>query len=247
MPSLNDVTAGSSADSSCIQQVIDAWKGTVGKGVPLSVTAVNDSANWAVDAKNQDGTNSRSFRVRKSDDTVLIQADINGVTLNQVSISSGTIAGSTLTSPVINGAVSGTAGFGAWSTFTPTLTENSSVPGFTVTRASYSRVGKTADVSVLLSLTSTGAVGSAGTIIVGALPLAPAANMVNGAVAVGSFLYQRVGTQLYKGVCVFSSSNTVNFVSDSTAGNITSYLGATPSFVVANTDTLGLNLHYETT
>ncbi len=82
MPSLNDVVAGSSADSSCIQQVIDAWKGTSGKGVPLSVTAVSDSANYAVDVKNQDAVNSRGFRVSRANGTVLIQADVNGVQLS---------------------------------------------------------------------------------------------------------------------------------------------------------------------
>lgn len=98
MPSFNDVTAGSSADSSCIQQVIDALKGTAGQGVPISITAVNDAANFALDARNQDTVNGRSFRVRDSSNGTQIQADVNGVTINQLIVSSGTVTGSTFTS-----------------------------------------------------------------------------------------------------------------------------------------------------
>src|SRR5436305_1259885 len=86
MASLNDVIQGSSADSSCIQQVVDALKGTAGKGVPISLTAVNDSANWALDVKNAEAVNSRALRATRANGTVLIQADANGV---QVSATGG--------------------------------------------------------------------------------------------------------------------------------------------------------------
>ena len=83
MPSFNDVISRSWADSSCVQQVIDALKGTAGQGVPISITAVNDSANFALDARNQDTVNGRSFRVRDSSNAAQIQCDVNGVTINQ--------------------------------------------------------------------------------------------------------------------------------------------------------------------
>jgi len=101
VPSLNDVVAGSSADSSCIQQVVDALKGTAGKGVPISVTAVNDSGNFALDVRNQETVNGRAFRVRDSSNNTQIQADANGVTINQLVVSSGSITGSTFSGGLI--------------------------------------------------------------------------------------------------------------------------------------------------
>lgn len=86
MASLNDVTPGSSADSSCIQQVVDVLKGTVGKGVPVSLTDASDAANWALDVTNKEAVNSRAFRASRANGTVLIQADVNGV---QVSATGG--------------------------------------------------------------------------------------------------------------------------------------------------------------
>lgn len=140
MVSLNDVTPGSSADSSCIQQVVDAWKGTAGKGVPLSVTAVNDSANFAVDVRNQDANNGRGLRVRDSSNSVQIQSDVNGVQINQVNISSGTITGSTFTGGSIkNSTFDHTSGVPVRLS-NQTLTSSAGVIDFTAISTSYAHL-----------------------------------------------------------------------------------------------------------
>jgi hypothetical protein len=242
MPSLNDVTPGSSVDSSCVQQVIDAWKGTAGKGVPLTITAVNDATNFALDVINNEATNGRAVRIRDSSGAVQFQADATGVTMNQVAISSAT-----LTSPTINGAIAGTAGFGAWSTFTPTLLQNSSAPGFTITRARYNKIGKTAFVSVQLNVTSTGAVATSSALVVGAIPATISPTQASTSLPVGNFVYVRIAGQIYKGAAVFNTTNSLHLYSDSTGGNVSAALGLTPLFTIANGDSLSLNLTYEAT
>lgn len=81
MPNLNDVLAGSLAQAVQVQQIVDALKGTPSKGVPVALTALNDSANYALTVKNTDPTNSRALSVLKADGTNLITADVTGVTL----------------------------------------------------------------------------------------------------------------------------------------------------------------------
>lgn len=109
MPSFNDVTAGSSADSSCVQQIIDALKGTIGKGVPLSITAVNDAANWAVDVQNDDSINSRALRVMRANGTVLLQVDANGVQLSSTGGAPATAVNINDAQTLTNKTLSGTA------------------------------------------------------------------------------------------------------------------------------------------
>src|SRR5437016_960863 len=79
MASFVDVTNGVNADASLIQQVVDALKGTSGKGIPLSPTAVNDAVSFALAVKNNDSGASKGFIVYKADGTVLLQVDKNGV------------------------------------------------------------------------------------------------------------------------------------------------------------------------
>jgi hypothetical protein len=102
MPTLNDVLAGSLQQSVQVQQVIDLLKGTPNKGVPVALTAINDQNNYALTVQNQDPVNSRALSVLKSDGTVLITADINGVTLggpvNMPQITSAQIADGTIAS-----------------------------------------------------------------------------------------------------------------------------------------------------
>lgn len=257
MASFNDVIAGSSADSSCIQQVVDALKGTAGKGVPISITAVNDSVNWAVDVQNDEAVNSRTFRASRANGTVLIQADVNGVQVSStggapatvVNISDAqTLTNKTLTSPVINGTPTGTAGFGAWSSFTPTLLQNSSAPTFTVNRSAYNVIGKTAFVQVSITINTTGAVGVSSAITLGGIPAAITPAYTNALAAVcGEFTYLRSGIQVYKGAAVNTAPTTIEFYSDSTGGNITGRFGITPLFTVAASDVLGLCATWETT
>lgn len=104
MPSFTDVQPGDPLNSSCVQQIVSAFTGAAGKGVPISVSAVNDPAAFALDVRNQDLTNGRAFRVRDSSNNILIQADASGVTLNQVTVSSGTITGSTFVNPRLTNA-----------------------------------------------------------------------------------------------------------------------------------------------
>jgi hypothetical protein len=81
MPPLNDVLAGSLAQAVQVQQIIDGLKGTPSKGVPISLTALSDTNNYALTVKNNDPTNSRALSVLKADGTTLISADVTGVTL----------------------------------------------------------------------------------------------------------------------------------------------------------------------
>lgn len=79
MVSLNNVNSGDAANSSTIQQVIDVLKGTAGAGnVPISLTAISDSANFALTVRNLDGTNGRSFRVQDSSGNSRLQVDLAG-------------------------------------------------------------------------------------------------------------------------------------------------------------------------
>lgn len=94
MASLSTVQAGDPINSSNLNQIIDVLSGNA--NVPVSLTGTNDAALWALDVRNQDPTNQRSFRVRNASGETLLSVD-DDVTLNQVSISSGTITGSTIT------------------------------------------------------------------------------------------------------------------------------------------------------
>src|SRR5438477_10877859 len=58
---------------------MNALNDSAGNGVPLSLTAPTDSVNFALAVKNDDATNSRAFQVLRSNNNVLIQADVNGV------------------------------------------------------------------------------------------------------------------------------------------------------------------------
>src|SRR5215831_6637597 len=79
--SFSDVHPGDPIIAANVQQVIDALKGTSGKGIPLAVSAVNDSARYALTLENTEATNSRALNVLKNDGSVLIRADATGVTL----------------------------------------------------------------------------------------------------------------------------------------------------------------------
>lgn len=100
MASFSTVQAGDPINSTNLNQIIDALAGNA--NVPISITGVNDASLFALDVRNQDATNQRSFRVRNSSGDTMIQVD-DDVTLNQVTISSGTITGSTLTAATITG------------------------------------------------------------------------------------------------------------------------------------------------
>lgn len=101
MASFSTVQAGDAVNSTNLNQLIDALAGNA--NIPISVTGVNDASLYALDVRNQDATNQRSFRVRNSSADNMIVVDGNGVAINQVNISSGTIGGSTISSATITG------------------------------------------------------------------------------------------------------------------------------------------------
>lgn len=79
MPSFVDVLTGTVAKASDVQQIVDSLKGTAGKGIPLSPTAVNDAINFALAVKNNETGASKALIAYKADGTVLLQVDKNGV------------------------------------------------------------------------------------------------------------------------------------------------------------------------
>jgi hypothetical protein len=79
MPSFATVTNGAIVQAQDINQLVQALNGAAGLGVPLAVTAVNDSVNFALAIKNGETTNSRALQVLRANNVVLLQADANGV------------------------------------------------------------------------------------------------------------------------------------------------------------------------
>ncbi len=270
MASLTNVNSGDAANSSCVQQIIDVMKGTVGAGnIPVSFTGINDAANYALDVENLDPTNQRAFRVRDSSGETKLSVDGSPavVTLNQATISSGTlasptitgqvtmtgssVAGVTLTSPVINTAVSGSAGFGAWSSFTPTLSQNSSNVPITIQRAAYNVVGKTAMAEIMVTVTSTAA--SVGVIRMGGLPAAISPVFTSTAVPRGHYSYNSSAlNQFQQGLAFFDTSTSLFFLTpvapaSSVAAIAYQFLGLTPSFGANPPDKFAVQLTgYET-
>jgi hypothetical protein len=125
MPSLTDVIAGAGALASDVQQLIDAWKGTAGKGVPASLTAVNDAIAWALAVRNNDPGAGKTAIFYKYDGTVLLQADKNGVAASADGVATTapvatttatqTLSGKTLASPTITGDMINASGrMAAW-------------------------------------------------------------------------------------------------------------------------------------
>lgn len=121
MPSFYNLTSGVTAQAQDVQQIIDALKGTAGLGVPLSPTAVSDQVNYALAVKNLDTNNSRALQVIKANNTVLLQADTNGLigsvdgsaTVAQIVNVSATqtLANKTLSVPVLTGPTILSAGY----------------------------------------------------------------------------------------------------------------------------------------
>lgn len=129
---------------------------------------------------------------------------------------------------------------GAWTTWTPTITQGVGVT-LTNTYARYAIVGKIAHVQFRLVATSAGTEGS--TIVVGGLPaaVAPKNAISSGTYVGGVGTVNDVGTAIYTGGAVSASASTVQFISN--AG--TNFVGATPSFALANNDEIGGDFSYE--
>lgn len=226
MVSLSTVSAGDLGASSNLNQIVEALNGQA--NTPIAITGVNDASLFAVDIKNAEAGNGRTLRVQDSSGGIHIQADVNGVAINQVSISSGTIAGSTITgatiktttitaptitSPTLSGGV-----FGAWSTFTPTVSQGGVIT-FTLNQARYQQIGKVLAMQVQMTFTSTGV--PANDIVVGNLPVN--ALTANVDLPIGTFRYD--GTAIRVGAVCQPTITTVKFQVDNQAG----FLGTAPS------------------
>jgi len=88
------VNPGDLIQAQNLNQVVGSLNGTSGQGVPITQTSVNDATNYALSVQNLEVTNSRALNVLKSDGSLLIRADVNGVNLGNT-----TITGPTLTVP----------------------------------------------------------------------------------------------------------------------------------------------------
>jgi len=266
MPSYYTLTSGTTAQAQDVNQVINALNGAAGQGIPTSLTAVNDSVNFSLAVKNADATNSRALQVLRSNNNVLIQADVNGVivspdggatTAQVMTVShTQTLTNKTLTSPVIGGAggtPAGTLGFSGTSLLVGDGSVNRAVNvgswvGFTptlnqggvvaatVNLARYAIIGKLAVVQIQVTAT---AGGGAGNITIGSLPAAITSLSANNSLPVGTFYYQ--GAANRSGVAIQSATTTLAFFVDNNAG----YLGGAPAVTLANTHILAVNAAWE--
>lgn len=95
---------------------------------------------------------------------------------------------------------------GAWTTFTPTLTQSATVTK-TVTYARYSRIGRT--INVVVELAVTGAGTASNDVKVG-LPVAAVSSSTTRALGVG-FINDTSAGALYKGIVVPNSTTDILF------------------------------------
>jgi len=200
VPSFVTVTNGNTEQAQDVNQIINALSGSAGNGIPISLTALNDSVNFALAVKNADATNSRALQVLRSNNNVLIQADVNGVivspdggatTAQVMTVShTQTLTNKTLTNPVVGGAgavAAGTLGFSGATLQVGDGTVNAginvgawtafvptlnqgSAVAATVNVAHYLKQGRRAEIFIQLTATAAGTAGQS--IIVSALPAA---------------------------------------------------------------------------
>jgi hypothetical protein len=248
MPSFVTVTNGVTAQAQDVNQLVNALNGSAGNGIPISLTALNDSVNFALAIKNADATNSRALQVLRANNNVLIQADVNGVivspdgsasTAQVVNLSlAQTLTNKTLTAPIITSPVVSGGAFGAYTTWVPAVSQPGAL-GATINYATYQQIGKLALVTANITITGTGT--SANRIVVSTLPIAP---KYTGALSViGAFSYQRTAASvIYSGSAIATSAAVAAFEVPAAAGD---YMGVQPAFAAANTDVLSFTLCYE--
>lgn len=125
-----------------------------------------------------------------------------------------------------------------WTGWTPSVTQGVSVTA-TVVFARYAIIQDTVHLQVSLTITSGGTGGS--TIGIGDLP----ADIANSDTfsAIGTAIVRDTGTATYPALVSGVSATVIRFIStSSTAGN---YVGANPSFALANTDNIVFTATYE--
>lgn len=127
---------------------------------------------------------------------------------------------------------------GAWTDYTPTLTQSSAVTK-TVTRARYQRIGRLVFVEVLLDVTGTGSANNAVTL---SLPVTAAFG--SAILPVGHFLVHDFGTAHYSGIAVMASTTTVAGVCN--GDNVfMGQTGADFAAALGSSDDVGMTIFYE--
>lgn len=145
------------------------------------------------------------------------------------------VAGDVLTASDVNTYLAGEGG--AWTTWTPTVTQSGSVT-VTVTRARYSRYGRSIHFVALLAVTGTGT--GANDVSV-SLPVTAAASSIP--VGYGS-IYDASANVSYHGPLVAATTTTGKMVA--TSGGTSGYLGSVGfTAALANTDSVWIQGTYE--
>lgn len=127
---------------------------------------------------------------------------------------------------------------GAWTTYTPTVTQVSAL-STSGSQFAYCRIGgKTIVATGAITITQTGTAGNKITI---GLPLPAATRYTSDQHALGSAHYLDSGTTNYQGALMWDSSTTGNIITNTAA----SALGAGVSIATGNGDTIGYAITYE--
>lgn len=235
--------AGDEISAEHINQLVQLLQGF--RNVPIQ-HFTNDPSAWRFTGKNA-GAGSKDTIIYAADGTtVLFQIDGGGVRASidgsgAVALVSQagteTLTNKTFTNPVLNGAVSGTAGFDAWTDWDPDLTQGAANPTSSNQSSRWNRQGN--DVKVTGNITATSA-GSAGAIIqISTLPAVPA--YLGAGAVLGTYVYTVPGVTFHEGSVVLVNSTTVTLVKDGFAN----FLGAAPSFAIAIDDIIQFSLSYE--
>jgi hypothetical protein len=125
-----------------------------------------------------------------------------------------------------------------WQTYTPTVTQGVAVSK-TLAWARYRRRGRTCEVQVQMTTTSA---GTSANVIFVSLPVAPDFTGSSQVFPVGVGHLQDTGTHQFMMTACLHTSQVIFVRNDITPAN---YVGADPSFALANTDLLSFNAAYE--
>lgn len=121
----------------------------------------------------------------------------------------------------------------------PTVTQGVSVTS-TPSPAKYVSLGRFVQIMAEINITSAGTGGSG--IVIGGIPLPLAAGYVMaGLTPAGTVTVFDNGTAVYFGFANWITSTTLGIYDSNTRGQI----GANPSFALANTDIISINITYE--
>lgn len=170
-----------------------------------------------------------------------------------------TLAGLTLTSPIVSGAAAVTAGqhgfdatnksvlvgdgatiqsvdVGAWRTWVPTLAQNGART-LTVNYGAYRVSGRTVQLQAQVTCTDAGTAGNA--IILGNLPVS--SKRTGTRAIIGSAYVEDSGTKVYVGAAIAATATTIRVV----VNDAVDVLGVNPSFALANGDVISVCCCFE--